>query len=89
MAVKFFDGIPTILVNLSSMHAYIFILCSLYTVKSEMIKDQNLTLQDEKKSLQSQLEKQMQKLQKLQELSGNIIFYSNESRGLKIFMTFL
>ena len=39
-------------------------------VKSEMIEEQNQKLEDEKKALQSQLEKQMQKLQ---ELSGNEI----------------
>ena len=35
-----------------------------------MIEEQNQKLEDEKKALQSQLEKQ---IQKLQELSGNVI----------------
>ena len=44
----------------------------IYVVKSEIIEDQNQKLEDEKKALQSQLEGQMQKLQ---ELSGNVIYY--------------
>ena len=43
------------------------------TVKSEMIEEQNRKLEDEKKGLQSQLEKQ---IQKLQELSGIVICYA-------------
>ena len=43
----------------------------LYVVKSEIIEDQNQKLEDEKKALQSQLERQMQKLQ---ELSGNMFW---------------
>ena len=42
-------------------------------VKSEMIEEQNQKLEDEKKALQSQLEKQ---IQKLQELSGNVLCYA-------------
>ena len=45
------------------MYAYIIIL---YTVKSEMIEEQNQKLEDEKKALEKQM-------QKLQELSGNVM----------------
>ena len=45
------------------MYAYIIIL---YTVKSEMIEEQNQKFEDEKKTVEKQM-------QKLQELSGNVI----------------
>ena len=38
------------------------------------MEDQNQKLEDEKKALQSQLERQMQKLQ---ELSGNVMFWAD------------
>ena len=47
------------------MHAYIIIL---YTVKSEMVEEQNQKFEDEKKTIEKQM-------QKLQELSGNVICY--------------
>ena len=46
-----------------NMYAYIIIL---YTVKSEMIEEQNQKFEDEKKTVEKQM-------QKLQELSGNVI----------------
>ena len=56
------------LIHLTLTQVSAYIHCN-YTVKSEMIEDQNHKLEDEKKTLQSQLEKHMQKLQ---ELSGNV-----------------
>ena len=50
------------------MHAYVIIKC---TAKIEMIEEQNQKLEDEKKSLEKQI-------QKLQELSGNIMKDNNE-----------
>ena len=54
----------------------------LYVVKSEIIEDQNQKLEDEKKALQSQLERQMQKLE---ELSGNVMFRADLTLAFMLF----